>query len=633
MALLGAPALVHSQEVQYFTDALGKKGQVRYTGGYTPASLPQQGTIDIRWREMDDDRLKTYRVKGRTRDYLPTGNWIWEEGFWQYQVETGDGIQPVFNTTGRRMRWEGRFIAGQPEGKWLFSLDSVNAAGRAVRSLLQIHITYRKGVPAGTIFCENRQPGAAYKLTGSLDSNGVATGTWRYSYKNSEGADVTEERRYHRGLLTDIVVTTRGHNTYTIRLEHNTRFLQKTADSLLYGEKRIGNVLFAKDEYDTEASERFHEDVSKYFLQGWQLEVFPHTVARQAPAFKRVEQPITPAEAENIQNARALIEQQKEGITHHLAGNIHIHRFRNILLDTTIAYLQLNLHRLNYLDSLLQQTADPLFTYRNREEQDVYQWVTGLDALSITRGEVFDSVAVHYPLPPVSDTNVFQQIRRYLQSNGTTLPLYFRTVESAGIAVRQEGELKALEDAMVQRYDQLYRTYAAKKGIGSIIYQKFIADELPGLLQAYTRTEQYAEAIRMSGQIQLRLDSLEAWESQLDVFDSMPETLRKEYAYMVYNPYNGSHDIEVVAKRKFFQNIRTQLWPFMLAGLTTENDWDAWVERWNQQFRVYYFLYSFVSRDDAPAKRLERRVRRDRTPERMLQHIVQEIKEQHAGQP
>lgn len=613
--------VAHAQQVKTYHDAFGIQGQVRYTGQYLPDSLPQRGPVDIRWRTIDSTHLKTYIGKGNTLHHTPHGAWTWEEATWQYQIRVGDNSQPVFNTTGRRKRWEGRFLRGIPDGRWSFSLDSINSAGKVAANFIRITIQYKEGIPTGTITYENRLESGG--LLGTLNNKGIAIGTWVYKYKNNEGLPVTEERSYNDGLLTSINITT-GKNKYTINLEHNAAYL--TANTA-QDKNRIGSLQFATEEYDTDGSDAFFRDFSEYFLTGWQLQPFTHAFHRKGPGFQRLEFPLTEEEKADIGFAKTLITQQKKEIENHLADNIHIYRFRSAHLDTTVGYLQLKLERLHLLDSLLSRTDQPEFSYKNRAEQGMQNWMEELNQKHIVYGEVFDNVKVDVGLLPTSTINIFKQIRDYLTSNQNSLPGYFSTVENAGIALHREGELKTLEDEMINRFDKLQATYADKKGIGQIIYERFIKGEVTVLLQDFAGTEDYTSAINKSTSITARLDSLELWENQLETFDKMQETIRAEYTTMVYNPYSGANDIEIVRKRKFIQNVLTQLWPYMQQEIGATTDWSVFADRWNQQFAMYDYLLAFAQRDDAQAKKVDRRVRRDKKPEKMLQHLLEGMKE------
>lgn len=617
---------VRAQQVRVVEDAFGTRGEIRSAVPGTDSVLPRKGPLEIRWRELNGRALKTFRVKGQTQEHLPVGAWIWEEADWDYTVRVGDNIRPVFQAQGRREKWEGSFVNGLPDGKWNYTLDSLSAAGVSYGIQIRAELFYKNGKPSGAVSLENNRGGTSLKVKGSCDAQGFATGSWIYQYKTAGGLVVKEERVYKKGLLTEVRLT-EGTNKSVVKLEHNLRFVEQAGEAALFEGKRIGEEHFEMDEYAGRAAEGLRDDLKRYFLGGWHLPVFPYEVARELPAFKKLEYPLSPEEKDDIRAARALIRTQRDSIDRQLSGNVYIHRSRSGELDTTIAFLQLNRERLHYIDSLLDRTDLPRFTYKNRYEQGVQHWISGLNALRTARGEVYDSLSVSLPLLSVAPDSltIFGRLKQVLRQNETILPPYYHTVAKARLLLKREGELKTLEDLMLERFREVQVMYAEKAGVGGQIASKWVKGEVPHLLQEYARTDAYEEALHIGQQVMQRLDSLEAWQGRTEVFDKMAEVLKSQYTYMAYNPYTGAKDIAITIKKRFLQNVLTQLWPYTLAELEREKDWEHWASLWNQQFRVYHYLLNFASKDDAAARRLDRRVRKEKKPERMLRLILHQM--------
>ncbi len=615
----------YAQQIRLIEDEYGVKGEIRHSGLYIDSILPRQGSLDIRWRELDSLGLKTYRVKGQTRNHLPVGKWIWEEGSWNYTIHVGESIRPVFNAKGQRLRWEGSFAEGRPEGKWVFILDSVANNGSSPGALIRIDIGYKNGKPSGVFSLENTIHKNVLKLKGQCDDQGVATGTWTYYYQNHEGMFIKEERIYKKGLLTEVKTTDNGVLSVK-KFEQNIRFIDHSGNAELFEGKRIGNERFEMDEYGSRPAGLVNYDLNHYFLKGWELEIFPFELIRDIPVFKKLEYPLSPEEKESISYSRELIKSQRDSIENQLAGNIYIHRSRSGQLDTAIAFLQLNLVRLNYIDSLLSRTEFPLFTYKNRY-QGVQHWISGLNMHRKTKGEVYDSLEVELPKMVIdTDTvNIFRELKKLLMQNEAVLPEYYQIVEGARIALKREGELKELEDRMVERFQEVQVFYADKAGIGAEINTKWVKGEVQKLLQEYARADQYEDALRIGNKVMLHLDSLEAWEGKIAEFNRMASVLRSHYTYLAYNPYTGVNDIEITAKKRFINNVLTYMWPYATDELKEEKDWTKWSELWSRQFRLYNYLLNFVSREDTQAKRLERRVRQEKKPERMLRLIIHQM--------
>ncbi len=610
-------------KLEIIEDEWGVKGEIRSSGAYSDTLLPKQGRVDIRWRELTDLGLTTYRVQGQTYNHVPVGKWSWEEADWNYTVEVGASIRPVFNAKGQRMRWEGVFASGKPDGLWSFSMDQVSTAG-VLKPLMSIAITFKNGKPAGTIVLENFT--TKTKVKGATDEHGVAKGTWSYSYKSADGTSVKEDRIYQKGLLTEIRVI-EGSIKSISKQETNIRFLEKVGTSGLFEGKIIGEERFEQDEYGGVAMSLYYHDFNQFYRKGWQLDVFPFEVVRALPAFKKLEFPLTTEEKTDIAYSRQLISQQKDSISSLLSGNTYILRSRSGELDTTISFLEISRERLLYIDSLLNRTDDPVFTYKNRYEQGVQHWIAGLNQRRHKKGQVYDSLEAQVPrINMTSDSvNIFKELKILLIKNEQVLPQYYQFVESERIALKKEGELKELEDLVEQRLKPMLEFYSDKKGIGEEIYTKWIEGEIEEMLHQYTHTPQYEEALQIGNRILKRLDSLESWKPRLDTFDRMPGVLESRYRYLAYNPYTGANDIEITAKKRFINSVLNEMWPYMIKEMEAEQDWDKWTALWNRQFNVFNYLLTFVSREDAAAKRVESRVRKEKKPERMLKVILNQM--------
>lgn len=615
-----------SQKTTLFHDAFGVKGAFKFNGDFSDSLLPKQGPVEVRWREVDSLFLKTYRIKGQTRNHIPTGSWIWEEANWDYKINIGRSIQPTFQSAGQRMKWEGSFVNGKPNGKWVFTLDSVSASGNSTGVLVRMEMILKNGQPAGSISIQNDIEGCYFKMKGLCDDYGIVKNNWIYEYKNDLGATIKEEHVYNKGLLLEVKVFM-DTLVSTTSFDRNKSFIQKAKDLVEIEGKRIGEVRFEHDEFDGVSADLFSRHFKGYFLNGWNLNVFPFNIELGTPIFKQLEYPLNDVEKSDIAYCRDQIKEQRKSINEHLDGSIFIHRSRSGELDTSIAFLELQLIRINFIDSLLNRTELPYFTYKHRYEQGVLHWLQGLNELRHAKGEVYDSLMLSLPEVKVeSDTlKIFHELKKIVLRNQHDLPKYYDIVENARLSLKREGELKELEVVLEGRFKKTQDFYSTAVGIGEEINNKWVKGELQRRLQAYAREDNYEEALRIGNKMITILDSLEKWQPMINEFNTMEDVLNAQYRYLVYNPYTGENDIEVRVKKRFLSNILNNLWPCMTKQLENESEWESWVVLWNQQFDVFYFLLNFANRDDGQAKRVERRIRKEKKTDRMLKIILNQI--------
>lgn len=610
---------LNAQKVKTFEDKFGIQGEIRSQEEFLQMELPEKGKIDIRWREIDFTGIKTYRVKGQTQNRLPVGKWIWEEAHWNYTLKVGNDIRPEFDSKGKRKKWEGSFLNGKPDGKWNFVSDSISSNSKTNKTLVKIDLSYKNGIPTGIVTFENHENQSIPTLRGTLDKDGIASGTWVYQYKK-DGKNLKEERIYKGGLLTKVQFT-QGNERTEEELFHNIQFLKNPDNS----EKKIGEMLFEKEEFSSLASEDFFIGMNNHFLKGWKLDVFSYEVIFELPKFRRLKYPLTTEEENDIKESKNLIRKQRNLIENLLTDNIYIHRSRSVEIDTTVSYLQLNLSRINYIDSLLSRIENPLFLYKNRHEQTGKSWIKGLNDLRSAKGEAYDSAIIYIPEITVSESvNVFEKLKQELTRSENVLPKYSLVVENILTRLKREGELKTLEDKLVERFMQLQTFYSESEGIRKEINEKWIKKVQNGL-QQYSQTEDYEKALQLGNHLTEQLNALSKWKDKADDFDNMSKSLKSHYTYMAYNPYTGANDIEIVRKRRFLNNVLEDMLPYIRKELSQEQDFDKWSALWERQFVVYDFLVDFVSREDSQANRLERRIRTEKKPERMVKNILGQV--------
>ncbi len=626
LVFLFLPDVAIGQNIKSFTDKFGTQGEIRYSGVFSDTILPQSGRYELRWRDKDNNNLRTYLVRGSVQNHLPQGKWTWEQADWNYTVSTGSTIRPIIQTIGQRMSWVGSFVDGSAQGRWTIKLDSINAEGKSKGTYLTIETQLNKGKPSGSIIIENTIPGESFSLKGQCDNEGVAKGSWTYEYVNSNGTKVKEIHTYKQGLLIE-VQTLIGTEKSTRTFERNADFLNNKTMYDSTTEIRIGDARFEIDEHGEISAQLLLQQFNTYYLKGWELDVFPFEFLRDVPAFKQLEYPIQEFERKEIIACRELIDIQISKVRAHLTGNILIHRSRSAELDITVSFLQAIEKRLLMIDSLLNRTEQPFFTYKHRYEQGVLHWRKSINADNTVRGEIYDSLELTLPIiePSGDELAIFSEIHSLLEAHQEILDTRYSIVDEAAMLLKREGELKEMEDLMVRRFEELQVRFSEPTGIAAEIHTKWVKGKAQQKLQEYARTDDYNDALALGNKFLTLEDSLNSWLQRVNEFDSMLVVLHAQYTYLAYNPYTGENDIEVKVKKRLYSNITTNLWPYMLNQMKEETDWMTWGELYNRQFKVYNYLLKFAIREDKQAKRLNKRFRKEKKPERLLKAILNHI--------
>lgn len=618
-------SFVQAQNVQLYEDAFGLKGEVLTTDFFEFGKLPEKGKLDIRWRSFNDGKLKTYRIKGFTKNAQLEGLASWEVARWQYEVNAGETIKPVFAASGKRKKWEGAFLEGKPNGKWTFVLDSLASDGKVFAHLLRLEMNFKKGIPDGAFYLENNLEQNGLKITGACNKSGIVNGAWTFLYKDASGKTVKEIRIYKEGLLTEIRKTEEV-GVSSIMFDHNIDFIENKVDTAYV---KLGSQLFEMDEMPTIESEVLHRSLDEYFLSGWKLPVFGGEVHFEIPRYRQLAFLLTEKEKKEIADIERQIQAIKQSIQTRMQGNTFIQRHKSAKLDTTIAYLTLVENRINQLDSLLKITETEAFTYQNRNQALWLSWKDYFSEKKTAQGEVFtDLTVIQNEVFFAENQSFLEGVLAHLEEEDKRIHFCFEDVEKETTIIQQEGELEQMAHLIEEKYKSIEQIYSKKFGVAQDIQEQLIEGEAVRLIQAFSTATQYKNAQKVGNELLQLFDSLETWEAKLNLFDAMESNLRTQYRYLAYNPYTGENDIEIRVKKRFLGIVLTELWPFLNQELKATNKWQDWSKVWGHYFDVYAYLMNFAKREDAQALRVEKRIRKEKKAEKILRIILHQIEDE-----
>lgn len=624
---LAALTEVIGQKTETFHDTYGLQGQLKYLGTMSDTALPKNGPFELQWREIDNNLITSYYTKGNLKNHQPTGFWTWEEASWKQQINVGSTISPNYQTAGKRAKWSGKFLNGLQDGKWVYTLDSIALNGQVKQKLLRIELVYKDGKPMGSFKLEEFGTTSPIVVVGQT-ANGLANGTWKYTYKKTNGASYSEERVYKEGLLLETKMQD-GTQKSTVEFKDNKQYFSATNKAQL--PFQIGSLQFDMDNAQDSMSEWLKAQLTLRFQTGWKLAHFPHEVHFFTPMYKRLQYPLSETEKENKQLIQQEILSQNEKINRVLVDHMEIHRTRNTTLDTTVSYLELLSNRLSIIDSFMLNTENELFFYQTRETSQFKRLTKKLEHTGIGKSTTVDSLVVTLPNNSLSDSsaNIFASLKNLLAVHANQLPTYIQVVEDAHLSVKQEAELQELEEKILEKLALQQQFYASATGLNYTIKNRWIEKEIPLNLQKYAQTDSFQAAKVIGLQVMVLLDSLQAWQNQTTHLDRADSTFKATYTLLAYNPYTGANDITMVVKKRFLATITNQIWPYLVADLEATKNWNEWSIKWNKAWDYYNYFLQFASMDDKNSKRVEKKVRKEKKVERMLKTIDHHIEDLH----
>jgi hypothetical protein len=609
-----------AQQTKVFYDEnQSVQGRITHWGQYSDTILPKQGNYSLQWRDLDSLHIYTFSASGNLNNHLPNNTWYWQQAKLKYTISAGRTFQPEFSTSGTLAKWTGSFDKGTPRQVWNFTIDSVDNGGKTFQQLVKVKLPYKNGKVAGKFTVEDLRKDKQFSLSGHTNDLGEAEGVWLYTYKTSDSLQVTEKHTYKQGILLKIEVF--GKDTGIVEYALNQKFFeaQKASEMLM----QIGNHEFVESEYHGYANKVWKELMLGHYLSGWNLEVFPFSPELSLPFFRRIEFPLTDEEIRQIASIRKLSSNTQEQIDNYIEGEMLIQRSRSSALDLSISFLEQTKLRMQLLDSLMNRTELPLFTYKNRYQPGVLKYIESINEMAQVKAQVYDTLSIELPIISYSDGNfdLFKELELLAKISGESLQEHFDIIEKETFTLQRETERKLLEEELMLKLKNLQQLYESEQKVGKLIKERWIDGNLQQEIIRYAQKDDYEKAMALGENILLRIDTLAQWIAQVEIYDSMVHKIKSEYSRMVYNPYTGKNDLELIVKKRFLSNIIEILWPWLEQNIESEEDWSSWNKLWDQQFEVYNYVMTFASREDKQAQKINHRVRKENNPERILRML------------
>lgn len=609
-----------AQQTKNFYDLYGRQGSITQKDEILEGQLAKEGKYTFQWREVDNHGIHTYLATGNLKNHQPEQLWIFEKGDWEYTVSSGAAsIVPEFQAKGNRSQWKGNFSAGNASGKWTYMVQEVENRLVRTKPLVALEQTFKNQKLVGAFQWQFNTDQVFFTLQGNCNEAGEAHGTWVYEYKDLSGMLVKESHEYHQGLLLSVSLG-RSDNIITQHWEANEAYVSAIKNDTY----ALGDKLFSVSEAYGLGSEYYNMLIPSVFKISWGLDTFPLEVNFPMPFFRRLIFPLQSQEQETIARSQRKIQELKQQITVHLSGDMFIERARGEQLDASVSYLNATLSRLQSIDSLLQKTNEPDFAYKNRFQQGVSHWVSKINEVTLVKGTVYESHVVHLPVLTYSSEakQIFKAIEVLLQDTERALPVHLQIVKETTELLEKEGKLKSLEGQMSSRFIGLQAQYQNQQGIGKIIADQWIQGYLQSLIKSYAQETAYEEALALGQDILTKMSQLENIFAEIPAYDTMSQDIKSKYTSMVYNPYTGENDIPLVVKRRTHQNIQELLWPWLHQRLVQVQHFDAFMQYWRQQFHVFEAVMALAYDESASARKLNKRIRSEKRPERIFRLLL-----------
>lgn len=632
------PMRAQALEKEYF-DAYGLQGSVGYRGAWpVDSAFPEKGAYTLKWRHLQADTLRTYLAKGSLRGHLPHGKWSWQQADWNFSIEPGSGIEPRFATEGEEQFWEGQFVDGAASGAWVYRFSMLNPAlsartqGQATGRRgyhIEVKSTLKEGQMRGAWSVHDRNPENEVRIDGRCNDQGEADGKWTYTY-HRYGEACREERIYERGVLLE-VRRINAKDTVVVSLSNRHAILKanQSEDTLSHSLFTVvGDSAFAEEEVNCKATRLLKHYLDDHLLKGWNLDIFPHSFDREGPIFRRLKYLMSPEELAMRDSLQAISGRMTQAIEATFEGrNPDIARARSQQLDLAVGALQATQERLALLDSLLEASHRDEFLYAERNRAGLEREFRAINAAASYAGQAYTEVAGELPAIDLRSDSLpyFGELLDVMRRTESYMGAHRRTANEIFARMQRQGELNELEAKMLDKIERLDSLYTGQGRIAGLVATRWIDGHLQERIKAYAQNDDYRTGLSLAADILAEMDSLMQWSADWRRLDELDKELEAAYTYSAYNPYTGENDIPLSVKNRFRRQVIQVLLPYQRAQLEAAEDWEAFTAEYQQFAALRRELIRFAFMDERSDRRVERRVRQENRPERMLQIFMQHM--------
>lgn len=604
------------QKIKRFEDKYGLQGTIAYQGSWSDSILPSSGSYELKWRELKADTIFTYLAKGQLKQHLPEGIWRWEQASLHFDISPGQTVKPQFNSFGKYEIWTGTFHKGIPQKRWLYALGNENMSpnGQGAEIKIEAELLDGRLIRNFKVTDLNRK----VEISGYANFEGIAEKTWVFTYETNEGK-LVEKRSYDRGILIVKEIFNEEGLVNKKIFEDQIAHLLNLKNT--EGKIKIGEKTFIHDAEKNTAMELYEQYLYGYFSKGWVLEKFPHDVSLSTPTFRQLEYPLSTQELDQLESIQKSIDSLRNAFeTRFNYGNLSLIRGRSDRIDLAVAFLEHANQRLFLIDSLLVFTSDDSFTYLDRSSGALLPWLKKINQDTYFEGEIYREKTDS--LFSISE-NLYANLviegilasMKHLEKQSTA---YLLQVDRSMSNIKRESQLKEIEDKLAGDLIKIDSAYSGKAGIAAWVLRKWGKDFMKEQLILYSQLNDVEEAKGFANSLQSKIDSLLDWSDQWMRLDDIQNTLRKGYVSMVMNPFTGKYDMELKLKPRFLKHVEEILLPYMFEDIVSANNWEDFCRKRQELYKIKNGLLEFALEDDKNAQKIERRMRKEQSGERML---------------
>lgn len=318
------------------------------------------------------------------------------------------------------------------------------------------------------------------------------------------------------------------------------------------------------------------------------------------------------------------------------------------LRDTDIKLAHIRISQLDKLDSILAEKVSlPIFQLR-RDQND------HLDSLLLTAEMLLREIQgfsnqTRVFLSPASRTILPELLTYGGKSNFSSHAAYLRQLLSQGVGIskaveqkivelektesllREEGAVADLEQEWFYIHDMLVKIFKPNEDTTwyGYAFDALLIDDFEERKKAYgllpTVVSQKEFLLKEVEWVQFLLDFYKN-KTYLELTD-IEDDLLKVYTKMLYNPYMGINNVELIVKKRFLERLTKEFWPFMIHQMKSFETRDQFKAGVFKLMNYKVKMLEFAEDKSAAAKKLDRKVRAVKSMEEMDRLIMDFLQE------
>ncbi|HMQ07214.1 MAG TPA: hypothetical protein PKC30_07930 [Saprospiraceae bacterium] len=552
-------------------------------GNYIMKSIQKgeaEGIFDLLWVEVE------------LEDSVPHGRCQIYHYIMQFLIHDFDHTGVDANTIGERTYIEGTFDRGNPSGLWTFEFGPLEDTS----GWHQLYFDTQNQV-------WSFEWDSLHFFSGTTDGNGYFSGTWKW-----RAGDSLLSYQYAHGLMTEI----------------------KNQSTVIYND-----FFDQENQILSNIDSLIQVDSKSPFI--WQPGLEDdHPVMQNQNVFSellvKAFQPLFAVEKDL--GIHPFIK-----IPHFIGTSLVFHPLDTILSDQLMSAIRTSYLLDTIVDDLLHQ---PIFQLRLGSFPSLDSMAVKADSFHIgvqTWREIsylflnFSSrtVTPQFLLSSYLDTSYLshEEIGEHLINQTEEFRAFTEYFESEMESIRRvlqlTGALEELEKQWYFLFDQIseeIRHHQAQDYVQKI-FTFWVEDEFE------VRNQKYLNEKSLEVRRDYLIETLDYYTFYNDMFRTrMLDSLVFSEGYFKdcftqfwYNPYMGEHNVEVLVKKKFYQNLTENYWPYLLDELLQSSSGDDFILRFENVVEERRFLCLFADDKSTEARRLEKRGRKEKDMGKMRDHI------------